>query len=196
MSEIESLPPDPDEFMGPRRYRITCLCNRCGKTYSYVAARLSDPDKPCPKKKCKKAAAEEEIERRARNLAAMLAQQKAPGQVGANIGVKAIDETAKIVMEDYQMTDLKDDVRGGEPVAPKLPPHQQKLADGFFGGKAIAERWNLGSRQSRELTMIGKRALAGAFRNMAVNPGQIMAGKRGEPTLRPLRTEVINERRR
>ena len=191
MSDIEHLP--PEDFLGPRRYRITCKCLRCGKSYSYVAARLSDPDRPCPKKKCKTAAHEEEIERAARNLAAMLTQQKAPGHVGANVTVKAVDQTAEIVMKDYGFTDLKDNIREGESVAPKLPPEQQKQADGYFGGKAVAERWGV---NNRAMQVLGARAVAGTFRNMSVNPGVAVPGKRGEKPLWPVRTETINSERR
>ena len=191
MTEVETLP--PEDFLGPRRYRITCLCKRCGKNYSYVAARLSGPDRPCPKKKCKQAAHEEEIQRAARNLVAMLESQKPPGHVGAKVSVKAVDETAKVVMEDYHFTDLKDNIREGEAVAPKLPPEQQKLADGYFGGKAVTERWNVGSNP---VTLLGRRAMAGSFRNMAVNPELAVPGKKGERALWPVRTEIINDRPR
>lgn len=191
MSDVETLP--PEDFLGPRRYRITCLCKRCGKTYRYVAARLSDPDRPCPRKKCKEAALEEEISRKAHNLVVMLQSQKPPGHVGDKVAVKAVDETAKVVMEDYGFTDLKDNIRTGEGVAPKLPVEQQKLADGYFGGKAVADRWNVGRNP---IDLLGRRALAGTFRGMAVNPGLAVPGKRGEAPLWPVRTEIINSERR
>jgi hypothetical protein len=191
MSEVETLP--PEDFLGPRRFKVTCLCKRCGKKYSYVAPRLSDPDRPCPKKACKAAAHEEEIQRAARNLVQILSQQKAPGHIGGNVTIKAVDETAAIVMKDYGFTDLKDNIREGESVAPSLPPQQQKLADGYFGGKAVAERWGA---NNRAMQVLGARAMAGAFRGMAMNPGTAVPGKRGEKPLWPVRTEVINSERR
>ena len=193
MSEVETLPPDPDEFMGPRRWKITCLCHRCNKQYSYVATSLSSPDRPCQRKKCRQAAIQEEVEAKARNLAAIIASQRAPGVVGDKVSVKAVDETAKVVMEDYKFTDLQDNIRTGDIVAPKLPPPQQKLADGYFGGKAVADRIGLAGRQ---MDLLGRRALSGSFRNMAVNPAVAVPGKRGEPPLWPVRTEVINDRPR
>ena len=188
MSEVETLP--PEDFLGPRRYRITCRCLRCKKPYSYVATTLSSPDRPCPRKKCREAATQEEIERRARNLAAMLAEQKAPGHIGDNVRVKAVDKTAEIVMADYGMTDLKDNIREGDIVAPKLPPAQQKLADGYFGGQAVGERWGMNNRQTRQMLA---RATAGAFRNMAINPGVVVPGKRGEKPLWSVRSERIRD---
>ena len=58
---------------------------------------------------------------------------KAPA-VGGSLAARAVDATAEIVMQDYQMTDLRSDVREGESAAPKLPPKQQEAADNFFGG--------------------------------------------------------------
>ena len=54
---------------------------------------------------------------------------------------KAVDTTANIVMEDYKLTDLKDNVRAGETMAPKLAPVLQEKADNMFGG---ARRKNAG----------------------------------------------------
>lgn len=186
MTDIESLP--PDEFMGPRRYKISCRCMRCNKTYSYITTKISEDDRPCPRKACKQAALEEEIERRARNMAAIIESQKAPGHIGDKVIVKAIDETAKVVQEDYKLTDLKDNIRHGEIAAPKLPPDQQKLADGFFGGAAVAERNGIGKRQMQAL---GRRAISGAFRNMSVSPSIAVPGRRGESPLTKVREERL-----
>ena len=188
MSEVETLPADPDEFMGPRRFRITCLCNRCNRQFSYVTTSVSAADRPCPRKKCKAAALQEEIERKARNLAVIIAEQRAPGVVGDKIITKAIDATAQIVMEDHKMTDLQDNLRTGDIAAPKLPPAQQKLADGFFGGQAMAERLNM---KPRQMAALGRRAMAGAFRNMSVNPGIAVPGQKGEAPLWKVREEKL-----
>ena len=50
-----------------------------------------------------------------------LEQRTAPGIVGANAQVRAIDMTADIVMQDYKMTDLKSNVRDGEAMVKPLP---------------------------------------------------------------------------
>jgi hypothetical protein len=63
-----------------------------------------------------------------------LSLNKAPATIGGNIQVKAIDETANIVMQDYGFTDLRSDVRETESAAPKLAPALQAQADNFFGG--------------------------------------------------------------
>ena len=71
---------------------------------------------------------------------------------------KAIDKTAEIVMDNYGMTDLRDNVRPGEAMAPKLAPHLQNGADNFFGGRK-------GSAMPKNVGNIAKRAMQGSFRN-------------------------------
>ncbi len=162
MTDIETLP--ADTFMGPKRYRITVRCLRCGKPFNYTTSRIMEDDRPCPRKACKSAALNEEIERRARNMAAIIESQRPPGHIGDSITVKAIDATAEVVMQDYALTDLKDNIRHGEAMAPKLPPDKQKLADGFFGG---------------------------AFAGMSISPATAMPGRRGESPLTLVRTEKL-----
>lgn len=89
------------------------------------------------------------------------ASNRAPGIIGTNVHVKAIDETAKIVMEDYGHTDMRDDVRPGETMAPKLPPAQQAAADNYFGGGRKRELGGV------NLARHARAAMAGAL----VDPG-------------------------
>ena len=65
---------------------------------------------------------------------------------------KAIDTTANIVMEDYKLGDLKDDVKLGESMAPRLDPKRQTMADNMFSG-----------RNAKNPAHLGKLALSGAF---------------------------------
>lgn len=178
----------PDRYLGPPRYKITCRCLRCGNEYSKVMASIPTNDPPCPRKKCKEAALEEEIEKRARNMAKIIEEQHAPGIIGDKPMVGIIDKTANIVMEDHKLTDLKDNIREGEAMIPKLPGQMQQMADGFFGGKAVAERQGM---KSRQMDLLGRRAIAGAFRGMSVSPGQVIHGTSGEPALRKVRDEKL-----
>lgn len=187
---IETLP--PDGYLTPRRYKVTAVCNICGGEFHWITTKLDGKDRPCPKRACKDAVLEAEVERRARNLAKMLEEQRAPAQIGKNKRTKAIDATANIVMEDHHMTNLNDNIRPGEAMAPKLAPHLQKQADGFFGGGAAAGG---NSAMARRMNQLGQRALAGAYRGRAVTPGQLFQGEAGTPALRPMRTEVINPKR-
>ncbi len=105
------------------RFEVLLRCT-CGHKYKRILKSLDQPDPPCPK--CKKAAAPP------RGID--LTSGKAPAAVGMSVNVKAMDETANIVMQDYGMTDMRDNVREGETARPKLRPDMQKKVEGFFGG--------------------------------------------------------------
>lgn len=178
---------EPDGYLQPKRYRITCLCNRCGKEYRYTTTKLTAKDKPCPKKKCVEAAIREQVEKEQANFQRIVDTGVPPGHIGDKPLVRAVDETAKIVMEDHKMTDLRDNLRPGDAMAPKLPGQMQNMADNFFSKNPLADR-GLGSRQAE---MLKRRAIAGAFRGMAINPSQVVPGSTGQSPLRQVRTERL-----
>jgi hypothetical protein len=181
----------PDEPFTPRMYKIRFRCNRCNHEYHKVSKTANIPDMPCPKSACKAAIHKEEVQREALKLAKMLEEQRPPAQIGANISVKAVDKTAEVVMHDYKMTDLKDNIRQGEAMAPKLAPHLQKRADDFFTGPGASEG---GNRRARHLKALGQRAIAGAFAKRAVDTKAILGGQRGESSLWSVREEKIRGR--
>jgi hypothetical protein len=103
-----------------------------------------------------------------------MSSNRAPATIGANISVKAIDETAKIVMQDYGMTDLRTDVREHETASPKLAPVLQAQADNFFVGRG--RRQQVGVRDPKTGNVVpmksspaamGAAAISGAFRQPA-----------------------------
>ena len=173
----------------PRKYKITAECTRCGHQFSWVAKSPGGKDRPCPLKACREAAVEEDIQRRAENMAQIIAEQRAPATIGDNVQNRAIDTTAAIVMSDYGMTDLRDNVREGESVAPKLAPNLQRQADGFFGGGGVQSEF--GKRRARQMDILAKRALAGQFRATALNPTQVIGGQSGENPLRKVGEERL-----
>lgn len=185
----ETLP--ADGYLQPRRYKITAQCERCGGEFHWVTTKLDGKDRPCPKRTCKEAIHREAVEREAMNMAKMFAEQRPPGHIGDKPIVHAIDTTAEIVMKDYGMTDLRDNIRTGDSMAPSLPPEMQRAADGFFTGAAVRERAGGGNLGARAMQAIGRRAVAGAFRSAAVAPPQNVVGKdrRVVPSLRHVRTE-------
>lgn len=71
---------------------------------------------------------------------------------------KCVDKTADIVMSDYGMTNLKDNVRLGETMAPKLTPKLQSAADNMFAG---GHRAPGGINTAR----LAKAAMSGALRD-------------------------------
>lgn len=180
---------EPDGYLQPRRYRIRLRCTRCGHEYERTTTKLTGRDPPCPKKLCREIAVEESRKREAENLAAIVETQRAPGHIGDKPIVRAIDKTAEIVMQDHGMTDLRTNIREGEMAAPKLEPAKQRAADSFFSGEEVKRQ--VGPRVSRRMDILGRRAMAGSFRNMAINPAQVMPGARGESALRWVRTEKL-----
>ena len=129
-----------DGYMEPDRYRVKCRCLRCGHVYSRIIKRLTDPDPPCPKKACKAEITKEQAAKEARHVEAMIESGETPGHIGENVRVKAIDATAEIVMQDYGMTDLKDNTRQGEAMVPNLTPRQQIMNKNFWGGGKMKDR--------------------------------------------------------
>ena len=181
-----------ESFLEPTKYKIKYQCELCGHEYSRTFKAIPIKDPPCPSKAC---AAKQEIEalkRQMANLQKMIEDQHAPSQIGNKVVVKAVDETAKIVMEDYKMTDLKDNIRHGESVAPKLPGQQQALADNYFGGGGL----RAAGISSKQADALGRRAIAGAFRSTSLNPGAIQLPdvRNGQSPLRVMRTEPTGKK--
>ena len=151
------------------RYRPLFTCRVCGNRWkgrtvtvldgmdpeTHAAAMLEMDETPkCPNLACGTRAVPRGMD---------LSLQTAPGLVGSNTQIKAIDETAKIVMEDYGMTDLRSDVRPGESAAPKIAPALQMQADNFFvGGRK--RHPGLPNKPSLSPAFLGRAALAGAYR--------------------------------
>jgi predicted nucleic acid-binding Zn ribbon protein len=75
----------------------------------------------------------------------------------SSIRNKAVDTTADIVMEDYKLGNLKEDVKLGESMAPRLDPVKQNLADNMFSGAA--------RKKSFDAAKLAKRAMSGSLRD-------------------------------
>lgn len=133
-------------------FKVTCRCVQCGHRWMYRTKHPDRPDPPCPNLDCGV---------QGEPIGMDLTLNKAPAAVGMNIGVKAIDETAKIVMEDYGMTNLRSDVRETESAAPPLPPVLQRQADNYFGGGPKGQRRSPG--MPINLAAHARAALAGRF---------------------------------
>lgn len=175
-----------DSYLGPTRYKVTCRCLRCGKNYSRIFKAVPVEDPPCPRKKCREAALREQIERERDNMDRIISEQRTPGMNGAD-GVRIIDRVAQITMQDHKLTDLKDNLRPGDIMAPRLPYHQQKAADNFFQGPPKGSN----VAQQRRFKQLGAMALRGAFAGNAINPAAVLPGKRGEAVLRKIGTEKL-----
>jgi hypothetical protein len=139
-------------------------------------------DPPCPRKKCQIDRAVEERLANDERFKKMVAEQRPPGHIGDKPVVRAIYETAQIVMQDHKLTDLKDSMREGDIAAPRLPPQQQAAADAFFSGGAVAnefKRRGMG-RVAAQARMLGAQVLANggaAFRGQGPRIAKIQASQ-------------------
>ena len=195
-STVEAEWVDSEHYLGPRMKRITFQCGKCN--HQWVRTLKVEPkrDPPCPNRRCEETAEREELKREVENLRQILAEQRAPATVGANIRVKAIDETARIVMADGRYTDLRDNLREGDTMAPKLPPVLQRQADGFFNGAGLASvvgagPGGAGRRMANRLTRMGQSALAGKYASTAVSIADIDRRQPGDAALRMVGTEKL-----
>ena len=167
-----------------QRYRMTFKCGDCANVFRKVTFDKDLAKAPCPE--CKKknritkfirandgpVSAEDMIER------VWEAKPFVPpgksAESSANV-IKAVDETARIVMEDHKMGDLKDSVRVGESMAPKLAPHLQKQADAMFGGGNV-------KRMIPNAAKIARTAMAGGYRGAGyIDPVSTLAPKYKPP---------------
>jgi predicted nucleic acid-binding Zn-ribbon protein len=198
-TEYEGSETIPSEsYLEPTRYKVNWRCVACGHEWSRTLKVIPKKDPPCPSRKCVEVQTMNALKEQNAKLTAMLAEQRGPAQIGANNVVRAIDTTADIVMTDYNMTNLKDNVRAGESVAPKLDdPKKQQLADNYFaptGGMPVISA--PGERKitmpARQMSSLGRRAIAGAFRGMAVAPTAVTPNAaKGQSPLTRVRTEII-----
>lgn len=137
------------------------------------------PDPPCPKCEKKLKRTESELKPQAAIPITPLEQwvqdKQAPGIIGRNNTVKAIDMAAQIAMEDYKLTDLKDNVRQGDVMAPRLPVPLQKAADNFFNPAANT---SLDKKRRAQLQRMGQKAIAGGYRHNAVDVKSVLPDSR------------------
>jgi hypothetical protein len=161
-----------------RPYLVHLHCTDCGHTYKRKLKSLDSPDPPCPKCRKKEFSAGFDV------------AGKAP-HYGGSIGVKAIDETAKIVMEDYKLTDLKDNVRVGDSMVPRLDPARQSMADGMFAKNRKGSMMGLNLSTGRPQPISGgmnmgnivRSAMSGAYKDPASDPIAVVQSRKQRPPI-------------
>src|SRR5208282_3179554 len=189
---------DPESPFEPKRYRQWFRCPECGHKYaSHWAKSPPKKDLPCPRPTCATERDLRQTKADNQRLLAMLAEQRAPGLIGANVTVRAVDATAEMVMKDYGMTDLRDNIREGESMAPKLPPAAQAAADGYFAPEKTRQPMkavDLATNRMRTipaaaLNKIAERATAGRYARRGVSPVSVIPQDlRGQSPLTLVRT--------
>ena len=195
-----------------QRYRMTFHC-ACGATFRKITTDLGLTSPPCPecKKKNKKLrlnkigdgpVSESDLiaEKVAQKLRETPEWQKeymskvlSPTPPEMKNRNKAVDITADIVMQDYKLGDLKDNVRMGESMAPKLPGLQQSMADqmmsGGKGDKTIV--WDANNRRPVAIPNNAKRgaalaraAMSGSLRDKNYRDPMSLISQQTKPAVR------------
>lgn len=118
------------------RFRVTCRCRQCGTVYKRIIRSETAADPKCPNRAC-----------RAVERTFGMDMDRPPPAVGGSVVVRAVDYTAETTMQDHGLTDLKDNLRPGETMAPKLAPALERQVDSFWGG---------GAQQGRNAVVVGR----------------------------------------
>lgn len=144
-------------------------CRRCGHKWKVIAKGMDIAEPPCPNLACGEV-----------QTIRPFNPEGAPAIGGSTI-VKAVDFTADLTMQQYGLTDLKDNVREGDTLVPTLPPTLQKQKDDFFNPKVTV------GPKHMQASRLMSRAISGAYRGAAVNPKELLPDNR--VALRPVRSE-------
>ena len=183
---VDSEMQDPPSPFEKRKYRAKFRCAECGHTWTGKWHKAPPKaDEPCPNPSCAQVRQLKQANLEIANLKRMIAEGRPPAHVGSNNQVKAVDFTAEAVMQDYGLTDLKDNIRQGESMAPKLAPAAQQAADNYFAPPKVDQSLkmrDMGSGRMRvasaaQLNKIAERARAGAYARRGVNPTEVLPEK-------------------
>ena len=164
------------------RYRLKCHCQVCGNVWTVYRDDPSKKPNKCPNKACKAVQTQPTFD---------LDSGRAPGIIGAKTIVKAVDLAAKIAMEDYHLTDLKDNIREGESMVPRIAPKLQQAADTMFGGGPAAKTAS-NRQQQAFMSKMMRRAVGGAYAASAADVKSILPDNR--VAMRRYRTEALTNK--
>lgn len=156
VSDQDILP--PIQFIRTDKYN----CNSCNKLLIFRVEKEGDEMSHCYK------CGSQDIK--------YIGQHLVHAQPGNRDAIKALDIVAHDTMKHYAMTDvnLNSNMRAGDSCAPKLPPSQQRMVDGFFNHSKNP----LGARAAQ----IGRAAIAGAYRD-PTNPVAMVHASKMRPAI-------------
>jgi hypothetical protein len=118
-------------------YKIKLRCTRCGNRWVRRTSNPASADPPCPRVTQwdadgnPTATCGQEVN----PIGMDYTSNRAPSIGGENLYVRALDETNRIVTEDYGMSNIHTDggnQHHGDVAAPKLRPDLQARADNMF----------------------------------------------------------------
>lgn len=153
-----------------KRYRMTFKCGDCSNIFKKITTNADLQKAPCPQCRTKNRitkfmrTGDGPISKK--DLVIVQAPPSVAPAIIGSIATKAIDATANIVMEDHKLSNLKDSVKYGESMAPRLDPVRQHKADNFFGPKKAPRGTPAGLDPAR----LAKQAMRGSFRDQKMDP--------------------------
>lgn len=182
-------------------FEVKYTCDTCQPLYTFYKIVDEDPRKvklrtpPCPQCKARKSFAKSQMKISGAvnpntdhnaNINEIIATKQAPAFAVPNAKNRAIDETAEIVMKDYNMTDINmgSHLRQGDNCVPKLTHDLEKKVDEVFAAKP---KNNVMGVAGNNLTAALTRQIdAGHFRGY----GDPVARQQADPSLKP-KTNVM-----
>lgn len=150
-------------------YKSSYKCSDCKYQFEKKTKNFPHKDPDCPRcKRANKVSMKGAVSDKTHTLEPdsrvqeMNLAKQAPS-LGKSNFTKAMDTTAEIVMKDYGMTDLQDNLREGDSMAPKLAPELERKVDGVFKQqKPIMGQQVAGSMNSSLMRQINSGAFRGA----------------------------------
>lgn len=120
-------------------YKASYRCKDCNHNFSRVTKNFPKKEPNCPK--CKKNDRLKwggTVSDTTHDMSPTVMQGGTPDNpqktfsMGKSNFTKAMDTTAEIVMQDYNLTNLQDNLRAGDSMAPKLTPELERKVDDVF----------------------------------------------------------------
>ena len=119
-------------------YRSQYKCSDCNNRFERITKNFPKKDPNCPKcLQSKRVKSNSCVSDKTHNLDAEsrvqeIIESKKAFSMGPSNFTKAMDATAEIVMKDYALTDLQDNLRAGDSMAPKLAPELERKVHEVF----------------------------------------------------------------
>lgn len=139
-------------------YKSSYKCSDCKSTFEKITKSFPKKDPSCPTcKRANKVNFKSSVSDKTHNLDAdsrvqeMIAARQPPS-LGKSNFTKAMDATAEIVMSDYGLTNLQDNLRAGDSMAPKLAPHLEQQVDQVFKPQKPIMGMNASTNMNKALT--------------------------------------------
>lgn len=119
-------------------YRSQYRCSDCKYQFEKITKRIPRKDPDCPKckrvqrVKFKSSVSDATHEMNSEVRVQQMIESRQPPSTGKSNFTKAMDATSEMVMKDYGLTNLQDNLREGDTMVPKLRPELEQRVDQVF----------------------------------------------------------------